>query len=167
MKATTLWHNFTGHKPVKGKPESSFHYDGATYWFASKEHQRLFRADPEKYKPQYGAFCGYAVSIGKLRPVDPAVYQIENGRLILQHTKGAYDLFNKDLKNSITTADADWPGLVTSHVGKPSAMTQKRQRRLPSTNQFCHSFFRLVESFYSFREAEEEWPPKNKTTSKN
>ena len=30
---------FTDHKPVKGKPEFSFHYKGATYWFASKEHE--------------------------------------------------------------------------------------------------------------------------------
>ena len=28
--------------------------------------------------------------IGKLRPVDPTIFQIENGRLILQHTKNGY-----------------------------------------------------------------------------
>jgi YHS domain-containing protein len=116
---------FTDNKPIMGKPEFSEHYEGGTYWFASKEHHDLFKVNPGKYAPQYGAFCGYAVSVGKLRPVDPTIYQIENGRLILQHTKEAYDLFNENLKSSITKADQNWPGLVTSHVGKPVHYDEK------------------------------------------
>lgn len=110
---------FTDNKPVKGRAGSRFHYDGGNYLFASKEHLELFKADPKKYAPQYGAFCGYAVSIGKLRPVDPTIYQIEDGRLILQHTKEAYDLFNEDLKGNTVKADKNWPGIVATHVGKP------------------------------------------------
>lgn len=110
---------FTDNRPVKGTAQFSEHFQGGTYWFASRQHADLFRQSPQKYAPQYGAFCGYAVSIGKLRPVDPTIFQIENGRLILQHTKEAYDLFNKDLQQSVNKADATWPTLVTSHVGKP------------------------------------------------
>jgi YHS domain-containing protein len=109
---------FTDNKAEKGTDKFTFKYHGATYWFTSKEHEDLFKSDPEKYLPQYGAFCGYAVSIGKLRPVDPTIYQIENGRLILQHTKEAYDLFNKDLKTSVFKADKNWPGLESTRVGK-------------------------------------------------
>lgn len=109
---------FTDNAAVKGTEQFSYKYHGATYWFASAAHAELFKKEPEKYLPQYGAFCGYAVSIGKLRPVDPTIYQIENGRLILQHTKEAYDLFNKDLKASIVKADKNWPGLESSRVGK-------------------------------------------------
>lgn len=109
---------FTDNKAVQGNEKFKFKYHGATYWFASAAHQNLFKSDPEKYLPQYGAFCGYAVSIGKLRPVDPTIYQIENGRLILQHTQEAYDLFNKDLKSSVVKADKNWPGLESTRVGK-------------------------------------------------
>ena len=109
---------FTDNKPVKGNAEFTTQYQGATYWFASADHADLFKKEPQKYAPQYGAFCGYAVSIGKLRPVDPLIYQIEDGRLILQHTQEAYDLFNKDLKGSTAKADANWPGIVKDHVGK-------------------------------------------------
>ena len=116
---------FTDNKPVKGDAKFSGEYDGATYWFASAEHEQLFKSEPQKYAPQYGAFCGYAVSIGKLRPVDPTIYQIENGRLILQHTKEAYDLFNKDLKTSIQKADQNWPGIVENHLGKPVKYDEK------------------------------------------
>ena len=110
---------FTDNKPEKGNAQFSFDYNGATYWFASAEHLDKFKKEPQKFAPQYGAFCGYAVSIGKLRPVDPTIYQIENGRLILQHTKEAYDLFNKDLKGNTVKADNNWPVIVADHVGKP------------------------------------------------
>lgn len=109
---------FTDNKAVMGSSQFSTKYNGATYWFASAEHAAIFKNDPIKYAPQYGAFCGYAVSIGKLRPVDPKIFQIENGRLILQHTQEAYDLFNKDVKSSVEKADMKWPGIVESHVGK-------------------------------------------------
>lgn len=112
---------FTDNKPVKGNNQFIYKYHGATYWFASNQNAELFKTNPEKYLPQYGAFCGYAVSIGKLRPVDPTIYQIENGRLILQHTKEAYDLFNEDLQKSIVKADQHWPGLESDRVGKKIA----------------------------------------------
>jgi YHS domain-containing protein len=110
---------FTDNKPVKGTEQFKTIYEGATYWFASAEHAELFKKDPKKYAPQYGAFCGYAMSLGKLRPVDPTIYQIENGRLILQHTQEAYRLFNEDLAGNTAKADKYWPGIVASHVGKP------------------------------------------------
>jgi YHS domain-containing protein len=116
---------FTDNKAVKGDAKFTTEYNGAIYWFASVEHAELFKKEPSKYAPQYGAFCGYAVSIGKLRPVDPTIYQIEDGRLILQHTKEAYDLFNENLKESIVKADRNWPGIVANHVGKPVKYDEK------------------------------------------
>ena len=123
---------FTDNKPEMGEEKYSYKYHGANYWFISEEHKNLFINDPEKYIPQYGAFCGYAVSIGKLRPVDPTIYQIENGRLILQHTQEAFDLFNKNLSSSVIKADENWPGLVAKRVGnkvefdKPGAPTASK-----------------------------------------
>ncbi|HEX5651652.1 MAG TPA: YHS domain-containing (seleno)protein [Chitinophagaceae bacterium] len=110
---------FTDNKALKGSPQFSAQHESAVYWFASAEHAELFKQEPAKYAPQYGAFCGYAVSIGKLRPVDPMIYQIVNGRLILQHTQEAYDLFNKDLEKNTAKADKNWPVIVADHIGKP------------------------------------------------
>ena len=123
---------FTDNKPVKGDAKFTAGYNGATYWFASAEHAGLFKSNPQKYAPQYGSFCGYAVSIGKLRPVDPTIYQIENGRLILQHTQEAYDLFNKNLHTSIEKADRNWPGIVATHVGKPVKYDEKAKQTASS-----------------------------------
>jgi YHS domain-containing protein len=125
---------FIGGKPAKGSEQFRYKYNGAVYWFSSAEHAELFKKEPAKYLPQYGAFCGYAVSIGKLRPVDPTIFQIENGRLILQHTQEAYDLFNKDLKGSVEKADKKWPGIVESHVGRPVQYDKQASAPAASAN---------------------------------
>lgn len=120
---------FTDAKPVKGSAKFSSEYEGATYRFASAEHKKLFDIAPEKYAPAYGGYCGYAASIDRLSPVSPDWWQIENGRLILQHNKKAYDLFNADLQPNIEKADANWPGLVARNGvanGKTLVFTDKR-----------------------------------------
>jgi YHS domain-containing protein len=109
---------FTQNKAIQGTPKFEARYNGATYWFSSEENAGLFKGHPDMYAPQYGSFCGYAMSLGKLRPVDPTIFQIENGKLILQHTKEAYDLFNKDLTGNTSKADNNWPGQVKKHAGK-------------------------------------------------
>lgn len=112
---------FTDNKPVNGDPKFEARYNAATYWFSSQEHADLFKDHPEKYAPQYGAFCGYAMSLNKLRPVDPMIFQILDGRLILQHTQDAYTQFNKDLAANLVKADNNWPGQVKKHAGKKVA----------------------------------------------
>jgi YHS domain-containing protein len=103
---------------LKGDPKYFVRYNGATYWFASEANASMFKDHPEMFAPQYGSFCGYAMSLGKLRPIDPTVFQIYNGRLILQHTKDAYDQFNKSLDNNVAKADTNWPEQIKKHAGK-------------------------------------------------
>jgi YHS domain-containing protein len=103
---------FTNNKAVKGNPKFQSEYEGAKYYFASAEHKALFDANPAKYAPAYGGYCGYAASIDRLSPISPEWFQIIDGKLILQHNKKAYDKFNADLKGNIVKADQNWPGLV-------------------------------------------------------
>ncbi|CAN5835314.1 hypothetical protein BH10BAC2_BH10BAC2_22360 [soil metagenome] len=109
---------FTDMKASKGDPKYFARYNGATYWFATEAHTNMFKDHPEMFTPQYGSFCGYAMSLNKLRPVDPNIWQIVDGRLILQHTQDAYELFNKDAKGNTAKADGYWPGQVKKHAGK-------------------------------------------------
>ena len=109
---------FTQMKAVKGNPTYFARYHGATYWFSSEENASLFKDHPEMFAPQYGSFCGYAMSLGKLRPINPELFDVIEGRLILQHTQEAYDLFHKDLTGNIMKADGFWPKEVKKHAGK-------------------------------------------------
>lgn len=108
----------TDGKPALGDKKFTEWFHGAKYLFTSREHQELFRENPKKYLPQYGGFCAYAMSLGKIRPVNPEIWSIEDGRLMLQHTQEAYDLFYKDVKGNIVKADNKWPGVEQKHAGQ-------------------------------------------------
>lgn len=108
---------YTDNKAVKGDEKYTEWVHGAKYVFASREHQELFRESPKTYLPQYGGFCAYAMSLGKVRPVNPEIFSIENGRLMLQHTQEAFDLFNEDVNGNIAKADVKWPVVEARKAG--------------------------------------------------
>ena len=109
---------FSDNKAEQGDPKYSARFNGATYWFASEAHASMFKDHPDMFAPQYGAFCGYAMSLNKLRPIDPIIFQIVDGKLILQHSQDAYTQFNKDVTANVTKANSNWPGQVQKHAGK-------------------------------------------------
>jgi YHS domain-containing protein len=47
---------FTQGKAVEGSDEFSYHWMGATWYFASGEHLEMFKSNPERYAPQYGGY---------------------------------------------------------------------------------------------------------------
>jgi YHS domain-containing protein len=103
---------FTDHKPVKGRAEFTSKHDSATYLFSSKEHKELFDKEPTKYEPVFGGYCAYGVSRNKLVEIDVDAFQIVDGRLILQYSKGVRNDFNKDTQGNLAKAQQNWPGLV-------------------------------------------------------
>jgi YHS domain-containing protein len=102
---------FIDGKPVKGSPEFTATYKGATYQFVSAEHRDMFRQAPANYEPQFGGFCGYAASINKLAPIEVEYFQVLHDRLILQHNQKAWELWHKDVEGNLKKADANWPTL--------------------------------------------------------
>jgi len=108
---------FTAGQPVKGDPQIEATFDGALYHFVSQEHRETFERNPSKYAPAYGGFCGYAASIGKVRPANPLLWSIVDGQLIVQHTKGAAELWDKDVAGNKSKADKNWPLLVEKKAG--------------------------------------------------
>jgi YHS domain-containing protein len=103
---------FTDSKPVKGDVRFVSKRDGAIYLFASKEHKELFNTEPTKYEPVFGGYCAYGVSRDRHVEIDVDAFQIVNGKLLLQYSKGVRDDFNKDTKGNLAKANANWPGLV-------------------------------------------------------
>jgi len=108
---------FTDNKPVKGDSQFQLSYGGAIYYFASKEHLDLFKANPDKYKPQFGGYCAYAVSLGRVAPIDVNTFSIVDGRLVLQHNARAVAGWNKDVAGNLVLADKYWPA-VANNAGK-------------------------------------------------
>lgn len=102
---------FTAGKPVKGVKAHSLEYMDATWRFASAENKALFQADPEKYAPQYGGYCAWAVSQGYTASVDPEAWAIVDDKLYLNYSAKVQKDWNTDRAGFITKADANWPGI--------------------------------------------------------
>lgn len=103
---------FTLKAPVKGKGEFETEFQGAKYRFHSAKSKAAFDANPTKYVPQFGGYCAFGVSKGKLVEIDPEAFQIVDGRLLLQYSKGVRDDFNKDAAGNLKKAEENWPKLV-------------------------------------------------------
>lgn len=103
---------FVDGRPLLGDPAFTASHRGATYRFASREHQALFTADPDRYAPAFGGFCAYALSRGSTAPVEIETWQIFDGRLLLNYNLQVKAKFDVDRAALLARADANWPGLV-------------------------------------------------------
>jgi YHS domain-containing protein len=103
---------FTDARPVNGSPSITAAHEGATYFFATEEHKRLFEQNPTRYVPQYGGYCAYGVALGALFPVDINTWQVRNGKLYLNLNGEVLKKFNSDFQANVVKADRNWPGLV-------------------------------------------------------
>lgn len=103
---------FTDGKPVPGRPEYEFPWQGARWRFASAEHQRLFAADPARWAPQYGGYCAYGVANDHLVKIDPEAFSIVDGKLYLNYDADVQKSWLADPKGYIATADRKFAGLL-------------------------------------------------------
>jgi YHS domain-containing protein len=107
---------FIDAKALNGSPFISTEHQGATYFFTSEEHKKLFTADPAKYAPQYGGFCAFGVALDKLFPVDISTWQVRNGKLYLNLNPDILKKFNADFAGNLAKADQNWPGLAATNA---------------------------------------------------
>ena len=105
---------FTDGKPVEGSKEFVFDWNGATWRFASAAHRELFVQAPEKYAPQYGGYCAWAVSQGYTAGIDPEAWKIENGRLFLNYSLEVQKKWAADIPGNVAKGDANWPKLLAA-----------------------------------------------------
>lgn len=105
---------FTEEQPVKGSPEFTSDWDGATVQFASAENKAMFDSDPEKYAPKYGGYCAYAVSKGYTATTDPGAWSIYEGRLYLNYSKSVRALWAVRKRAHVEAADANWPDVLNA-----------------------------------------------------
>jgi YHS domain-containing protein len=113
---------FTAGKPVKGDAKFEFKWMGATYRFSSQENLEQFKKAPEKYAPQYGSYCAYAVSQGYTASVDPEAFDIVNDKLYLNYSKSVQKKWREKRDDYIAAADKNWPELEAKEQKKIGMM---------------------------------------------
>nr|WP_217702143.1 YHS domain-containing (seleno)protein [Vibrio ostreicida] len=104
---------FTQGKPVKGDSQFQTEYQDANWYFASQEHLDAFKADPERYAPQYGGYCAWAVSAkNDFASADPKQWAIVDGKLYLNYDAEVKSWWDDDRSGHIKQADINWPKLI-------------------------------------------------------
>jgi YHS domain-containing protein len=103
---------FVEGKPVKGSGKYEHKWMGAKWRFSSAENRELFAKNPEKYAPQYGGYCAYAVSQGAIADIDPTAWKIVNGKLYLNLNHAVARIWRKDIPGYIVKADKNWPAVL-------------------------------------------------------
>jgi YHS domain-containing protein len=108
---------FTNGQAVKGNKNFAVKSNGIVYICSSRENLELFKQSPEKYKPQYGGWCAYAMGAkGTKVEVDPETFKIIQGKLFLFYNKGftnTRSLWNKDEPALKTKADLNWKTIIS------------------------------------------------------
>lgn len=107
---------FNALKPVKGTSTNKHTYNNITYHFATADNLQAFKANPEKYVPQYEGYCALGVSYGKKISIDPLTYRLIDNKLYLfyngktSHGRvNSLDTWSKDEARLLKKADKQWP----------------------------------------------------------
>ncbi len=103
---------FTEGKAVKGDKDFTLGWQGADWRFASARNRDLFSEDPEKYAPQYGGYCAWAVSRNYTAPTDPDAFTVVAGKLYLNYNKRVMRQWLEDRDRNIEQADQNWPTVL-------------------------------------------------------
>jgi hypothetical protein len=98
-------------KAMRGNSSISYKWHNAIWYFAKKENRDMFTADPEKYAPQYGGYCAWAMAGARKAHTDPEVWKIVDGKLYLNCSNAAFGKWSNDIPGNIKKADANWSKL--------------------------------------------------------
>lgn len=102
---------FTG-TPAEGSKEFSTKWKDVEWRFANAANRDAFLASPEKYAPQYGGYCAYAVSQGYTAKGDPTAWTVNDGKLYLNYSIEVRATWEKDIPGYVSAANGNWPKVL-------------------------------------------------------
>ena len=98
--------------PVKGRVEFEYRWQGAVWRFASAANRDRFATSPERFAPQFGGYCAWAVSRGYTADIDPEAWRIVAGKLYLNYSRRVQRMWEQDVPGNIAKGAANWPGVL-------------------------------------------------------
>lgn len=104
--------SYFSNDPVRGTETISYSLNDVTYLFSSEENRKKFIENPQKYIPQYGGWCAYAIGdTGKKVKVDPETYKIKDEKLYLFYNFNGYNTlkdWNENEAELLKSANINW-----------------------------------------------------------
>jgi YHS domain-containing protein len=109
---------YFNNEAIEGNKAFKAVFDGVNYKFSSEKNLILFNKNPEKYIPQYGGYCAYAIAVkGKKVSINPETFQIKDDKLYLFYNAwgtNTLELWKKEDTNKLQEkADENWETLKT------------------------------------------------------
>ena len=107
---------YFNNKAIEGDKNFTTTHDNVKYKFTSQKNLDLFLKNPEKYTPQYGGYCAYAVALkSKKVGIDPKTFEIRDGKLYLFYNSwgtNTLELWKKEnVKGLQKKADLNWEAI--------------------------------------------------------
>ena len=107
---------YFNNKAEKGSKKYTTTYEGALFKFSSEKNLETFKKTPQKYIPQYGGYCAYAIGkTGEKVDINPKTFEIRNGKLYLFYSSWISskleDWKNGDTKKLQAQGDTNWEEL--------------------------------------------------------
>ncbi|EPJ48014.1 MAG: hypothetical protein OFPI_31090 [Osedax symbiont Rs2] len=99
---------FTQGKAMQGSHKYSATYKNAIYHFSNANNRDLFKANAEKFAPQYGGFCAMGVAMKLKFDTDPQAWRIVDQKLYLNLSKTVQKKWLSDIPGHIDTAENNW-----------------------------------------------------------
>ncbi len=111
--------SYFNQNPEKGKKKFVAEYDGVKFKFSSTENLEKFKKTPQKFVPQYGGFCAYAIGkSGEKISINPKTFEIRDGKLYLFYNAwgtNTLELWSKEgAVNLKDKADENWKNIVAN-----------------------------------------------------
>ncbi|HMT00625.1 MAG TPA: YHS domain-containing (seleno)protein [Saprospiraceae bacterium] len=98
--------------PQKGNDQFVAQHQGHAYYFINAGNKALFLKYPDRYLPQYGGWCAYAMGKdGTKVDVDPKTFKVIDGKLYLYYNKffnNTLNKWNQDEAKLKAKADFNW-----------------------------------------------------------
>jgi hypothetical protein len=100
---------FTDRKPLSGDSSLTAQWHGVTWRFVSAAHRDSFLTAPERYAPQYGGYCAFAIAHDWIADIDPGQWAVVGGKLYLNNGFFSQIAWNFDRPGNIRVGDRNWP----------------------------------------------------------
>lgn len=103
---------FTDGEAVPGAAQFEHQWHGTRWHFSNAANRDAFAKAPERYAPQFGGYCAWAVSRNYTAHIDPNAFAVVNGKRYVNYSIAVQARWRVDRDSNRTKAGGNWPGLL-------------------------------------------------------
>lgn len=98
---------------LEGKKGFTATYKNVKYKFSNQKNLDTFKKEPQKYVPQYGGWCAYAIGTNNSKvDINPKTFEVKNDKLYLFYNAWGINTLkkwqNENPKKLKIQADKNW-----------------------------------------------------------